>query len=1414
MKRSLFLVFLAICATLSLHAASNFTAKSPYHESIMGRTSQTSVNVYIHNMFNFPDGVDEKSDLSKLEGLTFEVKSDNATLFNTSGATLSQEYSTKYSRLSIKQMPNQYGTAVITVSLTYNGETVSNTTTYDVLRAQPSTSVTVQSYSVVPKQMTKEYQLFDVMPALSWANSTFKNTATLTIDNLTDLKCGQYETGIFDGGKYPVIKFSPKADLKNFSRDVVEFTITLATGEKFSAKANVNVHENLYASKILEYVPAPGQFRNANGWDDPQKVANSTGNAGVSLGGFGGYIVLGFDQPIYNNPENPYGVDFTVFGNSFIANVKGVWTEPGAVQVMEDKNGNGIPDDGEWYELAGSDYWLSTTKHNVEMTYYNPDYNKRYTVPWTTNIGLSGALLTNQFHQQSYYPDYYYNNSWYKRADGKPAINREKMTYTGNIIQSTLDKRVPSYIEFYCPAAFGYCDNHGFSKTNPGEVRCPYARSDIKETGDGMDISWAVDKDGNHVELEKIDFVKIYTAGNVNAGWLGEWSTEVLGAIITIPEPGYKAEDFYMNYAGITQLQVVKGTTCQYEGLLFKNGIPEKNITQKWTVTADEAGKEPTTLATIDNTGKLTANDFGTVWVHFSAKDDIPEYNFEVEITELSGVIIDIEGNAGTVSNEKISAIVNENIFINVESLTKNENVVNGKKANRYIYDSYTWENSNPEVGTIENGTFKALKPGVTNLTVKSNTDSKLSAKIEVTVNPIPEVALVSEKIVIPYSKPKGELLNSDIFTSGNGATVYMTEISGDIAPFSLYNNHLMYEFNDGEFGTYKLHFKTECYKVAKEFDVIISYTADNMAMNKQLLVADTDADANPLTGVDIEDFSTNTRIASLGAVKADKILAEGAYVYASNGKNIYRYEVSTGKKVAELALNNDSHDFVIYEDKLIVSDGNTIKVVYKTDFAPYTDIVLTNPVEKLSLFAPSAYALSSNNGSYSLNVIDLSTFKVVKSDLALGDKKLKPAGVFAINAATVYIPSVSDGTNAASVLTVNVNDGAITTSESTIAPIANAKSVATMVGSMIYMSNGNGFITFNAADNTWGEKAVMEYDGAQPSAIVYNDKVFYNIYGTGVLCTYAETDLTKAVKVKTIATNSSATCFMDAVSNNMAPVAKKVVTNKMNEMTSFNWNINKSSGAFTDLENNYQMYARLPFGTTWATYTRTANLITLKVADDAFVVSQDTVIVVPIECIDQNGASALGSGQLTITCVIKTPEISENKIEIESNKTQQATVAVTDIFNYPSAPSTMKFNTVVESVGNSELVEAAIEDGNLVVKVKANTSGETNIVLAQTITANGNKQKTFKATIPVKVTDTTSGVDGVENANGIMAFYSNGTLYINGADGEEAQIFNVAGTLIKKYEVVGNEYATSIDLNEGVYVVTVANKSIKLIVK
>lgn len=84
----------------------------------------------------------------------------------------------------------------------------------------------------------------------------------------------------------------------------------------------------------------------------------------VSLGSFGGYIIVGFDHSIPNS-GNQY--DFCVQGNAFDGS-----SEPGIVWVMQDINGNGLPDD-EWYELKGSEAGKEETIQNFEVTYYRPE---------------------------------------------------------------------------------------------------------------------------------------------------------------------------------------------------------------------------------------------------------------------------------------------------------------------------------------------------------------------------------------------------------------------------------------------------------------------------------------------------------------------------------------------------------------------------------------------------------------------------------------------------------------------------------------------------------------------------------------------------------------------------------------------------------------------------------------------------------------------------------------------------------------------------------------------------------------------------------------------------------------------------------------------------------------------------------
>ncbi|MFA5650529.1 MAG: PKD domain-containing protein [Proteiniphilum sp.] len=267
-----------------------------------------------------------------------------------------------------------------------------------------------------------------------------------------------------------------------------------------------------YITRVFEYRPAPGQFINelpkyATG-DTPETMAKKAeaaiaGNKGglISLGGFGGYVVVGFDHTIKNVEGK---TDFTVLGNAYAGN-----SEPGIVMVSVDNNKNGIPDDT-WLELAGNEYNNSETLHDYEITYYPPDENKtpvpHETLPyvtdktyirWTTNGHGDGYLYKTNFHAQSYWP------RW---------VNENELQFSGSRLPE--NQTIESGIYTLYPYDWGYADN---MPNNHAAAQ--------------FDIDWAVDENGKKVPLPGIDFIKIYTAVHQFNGSIGESSTEVSGII-------------------------------------------------------------------------------------------------------------------------------------------------------------------------------------------------------------------------------------------------------------------------------------------------------------------------------------------------------------------------------------------------------------------------------------------------------------------------------------------------------------------------------------------------------------------------------------------------------------------------------------------------------------------------------------------------------------------------------------------------------------------------------------------------------------------------------------------------------------------------------------------------------------------
>lgn len=294
--------------------------------------------------------------------------------------------------------------------------------------------------------------------------------------------------------------------------------------------AGIVADNSPYINRVYEFRPAPGQFTNllpeyeANDTEEDMRskaeeaIAND--NQGmISLGGWGGYVVFGFDHMVVNVAGE---YDLKILGNAFFANANpntsapiGGSAEPGIVMVSYDTNGNGIPDD-EWYELAGSEYNDPRTVHNYTQTYYRtpedhvatPDPKKKVLidttyVEWRNSLNEVGYVVKNSYHRQAYYPEW---------------IEEETMTFTGTRCRPNgIDESGNGsyYVQYMFD--WGYVDN------------MPNSTDKVPHPSE-FNLEWAVDADGQPVTLKGIHFIKVYTAVNQQNGHLGECSTEVMGA--------------------------------------------------------------------------------------------------------------------------------------------------------------------------------------------------------------------------------------------------------------------------------------------------------------------------------------------------------------------------------------------------------------------------------------------------------------------------------------------------------------------------------------------------------------------------------------------------------------------------------------------------------------------------------------------------------------------------------------------------------------------------------------------------------------------------------------------------------------------------------------------------------------------
>ncbi len=369
-----------------------------------------------------------------------------------------------------------------------------------------------------------------------------------------------------------------------------------------------------WLTRVYEYRPAPGQFINTMpiarvgepvdsvltrcrgaicGYIDTvtttfhgqtiTRIDTIWAESMISLGGYGGYVIVGFDHPVVNM----HTYDFEIQGNAFVSDREsnGGSSEPGIVMVGVDMDGDGVPSDGDrWYELAGSEYNHPKTQHNYEITYYRPNENKQRTpsrvdpflndttyIRWTSNDvnpdSTSGYMSRNTYHNQPYWP------LWLQ--------DEETLTFSGsklrcNAVDLGGNEGKSYYVQYFFD--WGYVDNlPNYSQLTPDALHNP-----------GFKIDWAVDEQGNHVNLTHIDFIKVYNAMNQYCGWTGETSTEVAAGIDYHPDaelPQFQVGDVNgdgeVNIADVNCLiKVIQGQENPdiYEGRAYVNDDNEVNI--------------------------------------------------------------------------------------------------------------------------------------------------------------------------------------------------------------------------------------------------------------------------------------------------------------------------------------------------------------------------------------------------------------------------------------------------------------------------------------------------------------------------------------------------------------------------------------------------------------------------------------------------------------------------------------------------------------------------------------------------------------------------------------------------------------------------------------------------------------------
>ena len=356
--------------------------------------------------------------------------------------------------------------------------------------------------------LTAETQSGDWYPAFTSKQNSFvivvpNGTKTMdmvfTVSDGATVKVGTKEATATEG-KYTITLTTNAQKINVTSADG---SLTNTYSFKLQARS-----AKAYADKVVDYLPINSQYTNAATAMNPEKTLAGTM---VSLGNWGGYITYYFDKPLTDDPNNKYGMDFYAYGNAFASG--GSAAENGQVWVSEDGK--------TWYALAGSEHYEDDVLWDYQVTYSKTAAGK---TAWADNQGNSndGTSQSGKWVD----PNVYYLNDLAK--NDTITLQGIVMYSQGGTIRGDSSTGENSYVH---AAKFGYVDYFG-NGTVGADVN-PYIQTPVN--ANGFDLAWAVDAQGNAVDVSQMKFhyVKVVTASNIWAGTFNEKSTETQGVLRT-----------------------------------------------------------------------------------------------------------------------------------------------------------------------------------------------------------------------------------------------------------------------------------------------------------------------------------------------------------------------------------------------------------------------------------------------------------------------------------------------------------------------------------------------------------------------------------------------------------------------------------------------------------------------------------------------------------------------------------------------------------------------------------------------------------------------------------------------------------------------------------------------------------------